>query len=176
MHEAMPRCSTRRWSRSKESSRTPASTATSRARAADDRPQFTQGLTGPKMIDGLQVEGTFRAHQVPLHRPLIRTPQAAGRLDEELPTRGIFDDHGRLKSELADLAPKGQRRMGESHANGAFCCANCGCRISASTRSTWPRRCSRHRRHTCARAFLRDVAKLNSAQRNFGSLARRDAL
>ena len=49
-----------------------------------------KGWTGPKVVDGLQVEGTFRAHQVPLADPrdTSRAPQAARRLAEELPAGG----------------------------------------------------------------------------------------
>ena len=82
-----------------------------------------KGWTGPKVVDGLQIEGTFRAHQVPLSDPATpsRTPQAAGRLAEELSARGAFDEQGRLKPELAELAPKGERRMGANpHANGGM--------------------------------------------------------
>ena len=49
-----------------------------------------KGWTGPKVVDGLQIEGTFRAHQVPISDlgDASRTPQAAGRLDEKLPAGG----------------------------------------------------------------------------------------
>ena len=50
----------------------------------------------------------------------------------------------------------------------ACCCATCGCRISATTRSTCPRRaCAASATRVCSGAFLRDVAKLNDEQRNF---------
>jgi len=79
-----------------------------------------KGWTGPKVVDGLQVEGTFRAHQVPLH-PRAH-PEHLELLDAWLRSyrpEELFDERGRLKPELAELAPKGERRMGKNpHANG----------------------------------------------------------
>ncbi len=82
-----------------------------------------KGWTGPKVVDGMQVEGTFRSHQVPLavdaaHPDHLRQLEAWMRSyrPEEL-----FDANGRLRTELADLAPKGERRMGANpHANGGI--------------------------------------------------------
>jgi len=80
-----------------------------------------KGWTGPKVVDGLPVEGTFRSHQVPLlvdaqhpeHVAQLETWMKSYRPEE------LFDDRGRLMSELAELAPKGERRMGANpHANG----------------------------------------------------------
>ena len=74
-------------------------------------------------MDGLQIEGTFRAHQVPLavdaghpeHLKLLEDWLRSYRPEE------LFDEQGRLKPELADLAPKGERRMGANpHANGGL--------------------------------------------------------
>jgi xylulose-5-phosphate/fructose-6-phosphate phosphoketolase len=82
-----------------------------------------KGWTGPKVVDGQQVEGTYRAHQVPLSEPRTR-PEHLRQLEEWM--RGyrpeeLFDAGGRLRPELADLAPKGERRMGASpHANGGI--------------------------------------------------------
>jgi xylulose-5-phosphate/fructose-6-phosphate phosphoketolase len=80
-----------------------------------------KGWTGPKEVDGLPVEGTFRAHQVPLGE--VRTnPVHLRMLEEWLKSyrpNELFDPEGRLKSELADLVPLGERRMGANpHANG----------------------------------------------------------
>src|SRR5674476_104802 len=72
-----------------------------------------KGWTGPKVVDGLQVEGTFRAHQVPLHPGAH--PEHLKLLEDWLRSyrpEELFDEHGRLKPELAELAPKGERRMG----------------------------------------------------------------
>src|SRR5213076_502456 len=80
-----------------------------------------KGWTGPKTVDGLPVEGTFRAHQVPLAN--VRDNSDHLRQLEEW-MRGyqpdeLFDDDGRLMPELAKLAPDGDRRMGANpHANG----------------------------------------------------------
>jgi xylulose-5-phosphate/fructose-6-phosphate phosphoketolase len=82
-----------------------------------------KGWTGPKVVDGLAVEGTFRAHQVPLlvdrdhpqHLPLLESWMKSYRPEE------LFDEDGRLIAELAELAPKGDRRMGANpHANGGL--------------------------------------------------------
>jgi xylulose-5-phosphate/fructose-6-phosphate phosphoketolase len=80
-----------------------------------------KGWTGPKAVDGLAVEGTFRAHQVPLlvdaehpdHLQQLESWMKSYRPEE------LFDEHGRLMTDLAELAPKGERRMGANpHANG----------------------------------------------------------
>ncbi|MDR3691602.1 MAG: phosphoketolase family protein [Fimbriimonas sp.] len=80
-----------------------------------------KGWTGPKTVDGHKVEGTFRSHQVPLqvdadhphHVQLLEKWMKSYEPEE------LFDKTGSLMSELADLAPKGDRRMGSSpHTNG----------------------------------------------------------
>jgi xylulose-5-phosphate/fructose-6-phosphate phosphoketolase len=80
-----------------------------------------KGWTGPKEIDGHPVEGTFRAHQVPLPHAKTDAGQLA-QLEQWLRSyepESLFDDRGRLIPELAALAPEGDRRMGASpHANG----------------------------------------------------------
>src|SRR6202041_898990 len=82
-----------------------------------------KGWTGPKMVDGLQVEGTFRAHQVPLSDPASH-PEHLAQLEEWLRSyrpEELFDAQGRLRPELAALAPRGERRMGANpHANGGI--------------------------------------------------------
>ena len=73
-----------------------------------------KGWTGPKVVDGLQIEGTFRSHQVPLlvdiehpeHVELLEQWMKSYRPDE------LFDEDGRLMAALAELAPTGDRRMG----------------------------------------------------------------
>jgi xylulose-5-phosphate/fructose-6-phosphate phosphoketolase len=80
-----------------------------------------KGWTGPKQVDGVPVEGTFRAHQVPL--PGVReSPAHLAQLERWMqsyrPERR-FDANGRLVPELAALAPEGEKRMGATpHANG----------------------------------------------------------
>ena len=108
-----------------------------------------KGWTGPDVVDGVQVEGTWRAHQVPLantreddeHRSLLEswlTSYGPGEL---------FDDSGRLVPELRALAPRGERRMSANpHANGGLCVTPSTCRTSAPA----PWTC-RHRAPPCTR-------------------------
>jgi xylulose-5-phosphate/fructose-6-phosphate phosphoketolase len=80
-----------------------------------------KGWTGPKIVDGVQVEGTFRAHQVPLAE-LQSKPDHLRMLEEWMKSyqpQELFDRSGALIPELAEMAPKGTRRMGANpHANG----------------------------------------------------------
>ncbi|MEP6561732.1 MAG: phosphoketolase family protein, partial [Nakamurella sp.] len=82
-----------------------------------------KGWTGPKVVDGLQIEGTFRAHQVPIlvdeahpgHVELLDDWMRSYKPDE------LFDQDGLLLADLASLAPQGERRMGANpHANGGL--------------------------------------------------------
>jgi xylulose-5-phosphate/fructose-6-phosphate phosphoketolase len=80
-----------------------------------------KGWTGPKVVGGMPEEGTFRSHQVPLAN--VRSdPQQLAQLEAWMRSyqpENLFDQHGRLIPELAELAPKGDRRMGANpHANG----------------------------------------------------------
>jgi xylulose-5-phosphate/fructose-6-phosphate phosphoketolase len=99
-------------------------------RGATTRPRWPmivlrtpKGWTGPKEVDGLPVEGTWRAHQVPLaetrtnaeHRRELEAWMRSYRPEE------LFDDDGRLVAELRALAPEGERRMSANpHANGGL--------------------------------------------------------
>jgi xylulose-5-phosphate/fructose-6-phosphate phosphoketolase len=80
-----------------------------------------KGWTGPKFIDGVPIEGTFRAHQVPITDP-ARNQDHLKQLEAWLRSykpEELFDEEGRLHAELAELAPTGDRRMGANpHANG----------------------------------------------------------
>jgi xylulose-5-phosphate/fructose-6-phosphate phosphoketolase len=80
-----------------------------------------KGWTGPKVVDGLPIEGTFRAHQVPV-ADITSNPEHLKILEEWMHSyhpEDVFDEHGTLKAELAELAPRGDRRMGANpHANG----------------------------------------------------------
>jgi xylulose-5-phosphate/fructose-6-phosphate phosphoketolase len=80
-----------------------------------------KGWTGPKMVDGLPAEGSFRSHQVPL-ADLAGNPEHLRQLEEWLRSyrpEELFDEDGALRVELAALAPEGERRMGANpHANG----------------------------------------------------------
>jgi xylulose-5-phosphate/fructose-6-phosphate phosphoketolase len=152
----------------------------SNARANNDttRPRWPmvvlnspKGWTGPKFVDGQQVEGTFRTHQIPLlvdsehpdHLKLLENWMKSYKPEE------LFDQNGKLISELAELAPEGERRMGANpHANGGILlrdlfmpdfrkyAVNVLSPGSAQTADT----------HVLGE-FLRDVASLNKEQRNF---------
>ena len=80
-----------------------------------------KGWTGPKVVDGKQVEGTFRSHQVPFSD---MTDEHVRLLDEWMRSykpEELFDEAGTLRPELASLAPEGRRRMGDNpHANGGL--------------------------------------------------------
>jgi xylulose-5-phosphate/fructose-6-phosphate phosphoketolase len=82
-----------------------------------------KGWTGPKTVDGLQVEGTFRSHQVPIAE--ARTNPAHLKLLEQwlrsYRPQELFDSGGALIDELAALAPRSHRRMSANpHANGGL--------------------------------------------------------
>ncbi len=75
-----------------------------------------KGWTGPSVVDGVQVEGTFRSHQVPL-AAVRENPEHLAMLEASLRSyrpHERFDDDGRLAPELAALAPEGDKRMGAS--------------------------------------------------------------
>jgi xylulose-5-phosphate/fructose-6-phosphate phosphoketolase len=80
-----------------------------------------KGWTGPKLVDGLPAEGSFRSHQVPL-ADLARKPEHLAQLQEWMESyrpQELFDERGALREEIAALAPAGDRRMGANpHANG----------------------------------------------------------
>jgi len=130
-----------------------------------------KGWTGPEVVDGLQIEGTFRAHQIPLlvdsehpdHLKLLENWMKSYKPEE------LFDKSGRLLPELADLAPKGERRMGANpHANGGLLLRDL---IMPDFRDyavqvTSPGAVLASDAHELG-VFLRDVAKLNQKQRNF---------
>ncbi|MGE9311547.1 phosphoketolase [Niabella sp. CJ426] len=80
-----------------------------------------KGWTGPKEVDGLKVEGSFRAHQVPLSDP-AHNPEHLAQLEKWLQSykpEELFDEEGKLLAKWQELAPKGDRRMGANpHTNG----------------------------------------------------------
>ena len=82
-----------------------------------------KGWTGPKIVDGEQVEGTYRAHQVPLAE-VRSNPEHLRMLEEWMKSyrpEELFDGNGKLRPDLAELAPKGDRRMGANpNANGGL--------------------------------------------------------
>ena len=130
-----------------------------------------KGWTGPKEVDGLPVEGTFRAHQVPLSDP-HKNPQHLRQLEAWMKSyrpEELFDRDGRLKKELAKLAPEGQRRMGANpHANGGLLLKSLlmpDFRDYAVALKA-PGAVEVSDTLTLG-AFLRDIIKLNQHQRNF---------
>ncbi len=82
-----------------------------------------KGWTGPKEVDGKQTEGHWRSHQVPFAE-LADKPDHLRLLEEWMKSyrpEELFDEHGALMPELAELAPQGERRMGANpHANGGL--------------------------------------------------------
>lgn len=82
-----------------------------------------KGWTGPKFVNGLPVEGTFRAHQVPITDPK-ENPEHLKQLEKWLKSykpEELFDQKGRLLPELEELAPRGEYRMSANpHANGGL--------------------------------------------------------
>ena len=130
-----------------------------------------KGWTGPKIVDGLAVEGTFRAHQVPLlvdsehpeHVQQLETWMKSYRPEE------LFDKSGRLMPELAELAPRGKRRMGANpHANGGALLRDLRMPDFHDHAVNVPRPGAIDGQDTLVLGqFLRDVVKLNEHPRNF---------
>ena len=130
-----------------------------------------KGWTGPKVVDGLEIEGSFRSHQVPLHidaehpshLALLEAWMRSYRPEE------LFDENGALLAELSQLAPDGERRMGANpHANGGLLLRDL---ILPDFRKyavdlPSPGAVEAADTHVLGE-FLRDVIKLNRDQRNF---------
>jgi len=130
-----------------------------------------KGWTGPKTVDGVPIEGTFRAHQVPI-TGVRENPAHLALLEQWMRSYApeeLFDANGRLDRALASLAPRGDRRMGAlPQANGgqvlvpldvpdvsryAAAVTSPGTEFRPSTRALG--------------ALLRDVFVRNAATRNF---------
>ncbi len=131
-----------------------------------------KGWSGPKWVDGRQIEGTFRSHQVPIAVSSTTAPAHLALLEDWLRSyrpQELFDAQGRLQGELADLAPKGKRRMGANpHANGGLLLRELRLpdfRAYAADVAA-PGAPGIGDTHVLG-PFLRDVIKLNDAQRNF---------
>ena len=130
-----------------------------------------KGWTGPKIIDGLKIEGTFRAHQVPIlvdakhpdHVADLEGWMRSYRADE------LFDKDGALMPELAALAPTGDRRMGANpHANGGLLLRDLRMPDFRDHAVLVPSPGAITAQDTMVLGkFLRDVAALNQEQRNF---------
>ncbi len=105
-----------------------------RANGFHERPRWPmiilrspKGWTGPKEVDGKPVEGTYRAHQVPVG-DFVARPEHLKILElwmRSYKAEELFDNDGRLIADLAELAPTGERRMGANpHANGGLLLRN----------------------------------------------------
>jgi xylulose-5-phosphate/fructose-6-phosphate phosphoketolase len=130
-----------------------------------------KGWTGPKFVDGKQVEGTWRAHQVPV-ADLDSKPEHLAILEDWLKSyraEELFDENGKLIDKLAELAPKGKRRMGANpHANGGLLLKNLlmpdfrNYAVPVSKPGTENAESTK-----VLGSFLRDVMKLNQQQASF---------
>jgi len=130
-----------------------------------------KGWTGPKVVDGQKVEGTYRAHQVPLSAP-SKNPEHLKQLEtwmQSYKPQELFDKSGRLIPELAALAPKGDRRMGANpHANGGVLMRDLRLPDFSTYAVDVPKPGAVDAEDTRVLGrFLRDVIKANADQRNF---------
>jgi len=133
--------------------------------------QTPKGWTGPKEVDGLKTEGSWRSHQVPI-TDMATKPGHVKQLEAWMKSyrpEELFDENGRLIPELAELAPKGERRMSANpHTNGGLLLKELKMpdfRDYAITVSK-PGLESAEATRILGR-FLRDVMKLNKETRNF---------
>jgi xylulose-5-phosphate/fructose-6-phosphate phosphoketolase len=152
--------------------------AQAREHGATDRPRWPmivfaspKGWTGPKFVDGLAIEGTFRSHQVPISDP-AKNPEHLRQLEDWLRSyrpEELFDAQGRLIADLAALAPSGERRMGANpNANGGLLLRDLRMPNFADygVEVAHPGVAGIGDTHVLGK-FLRDVVKLNAEGRNF---------
>lgn len=143
-----------------------------------ERPQWPmiilrtpKGWTGPKEVDGEKTENSWRSHQVPLgdfrtkpqHLQLLETWLKSYRPEE------LFDENGKLKSELQDIAPQGNRRMGVNpHANGGLLFQELKCPDlrDYAVKIESPGKVIAESARILG-DFLRDIMKLNLQSKNF---------
>jgi xylulose-5-phosphate/fructose-6-phosphate phosphoketolase len=130
-----------------------------------------KGWTGPKEIDGKQNTGTFRSHQV-IYADLKTNKEHFAKFSEWLASyrpEELFDAAGKLKPELAELAPKGTRRMGSNpHANGGLLLKPLGMPDFREYAARFKARGEEGEGATRVFArFLRDIIKQNEPNRNF---------
>ena len=130
-----------------------------------------KGWTGPKFVDGIPIENTFRAHQVPLTE-FASKPEHIKLLEDWMKSyqpEELFDDSGKLLEELAELAPKGDRRMGANpHANGGLLLKDLKLPNFQDYAVEVPKPGTITAEATRVMGeFLRDVMKLNLDSRNF---------
>jgi xylulose-5-phosphate/fructose-6-phosphate phosphoketolase len=132
--------------------------------------QTPKGWTGPKFVDGKPVEGTWRAHQVPIAD--FKNPKHLEQLEEWMRSyrpQELFDENGKFREDLAALAPTGRRRMGTNpHANGGELLAPLSMphfrEYAVDVASPGGIKAEDTR---VLGTFLRDVMKLNLASQNF---------
>jgi xylulose-5-phosphate/fructose-6-phosphate phosphoketolase len=130
-----------------------------------------KGWTGPEVVDGVRIEGTFRSHQIPLQVDKEHTGNV--RLLEEwllsYKPAELFDENGRLLPELSELAPEGNRRMGSNpHANGGLLLKDLSLPDFRTYAVDVKSPGSSYAADTqMLGRFLRDVVKLNLPGRNF---------
>ena len=129
-----------------------------------------KGWTGPKEVDGVPIEGTFRSHQVPIehfqkpgHLEILEKWMRSYKPEE------LFDETGKLISELAELAPKGDRRMGANpHTNGGMLLHDLRLPDFADYAIEVQKPGAVRAESTrVLGTFLRDVMKMNMESRNF---------
>ncbi len=130
-----------------------------------------KGWTGPKEVDGLPTEGSFRSHQVPLSG-LAEHPRHLKQLEKWMKSykpQELFDAHGTLRPELAELAPRGERRMGANpHANGGILLRDLRMPDFREYAVAVPKAGVVEAEATrIMGAFVRDVMKRNWERRNF---------
>ncbi len=129
-----------------------------------------KGWTGPKTVDGVQIEGTFRSHQVPVTN--LGKPEHLKILEQWMLSykpEELFDKNGRLVPELAALAPSGNRRMGANpHANGGLLLKDLKMPDfrQYAVKVTQPGNSMEESTRALGR-LLRDVMKLNQENANF---------
>ena len=130
-----------------------------------------KGWTGPKTVDGKQIEGTFRSHQVPLSE-LAENPEHLKMLEEWLRSykpEELFDENGTLLPELQELAPQGARRMGMNpHANGGKLLKDLKMPDFRDYAVEIEKRAATFGEATRVLGeFLRDIMRLNADNKNF---------
>jgi len=130
-----------------------------------------KGWTGPKVVDGKPIEGTWRAHQVPV-ADLQSKPEHLKILEDWMKSyrpEELFDENGKLIPELAELAPKGERRMGANpHANGGLLLRDLVMPDFREYAVKVPKPGTENAEATrVLGVLLRDVMKLNADSKNF---------
>jgi xylulose-5-phosphate/fructose-6-phosphate phosphoketolase len=130
-----------------------------------------KGWTGPKMVDGKPVEGTWRAHQVPVD-DLEQKPEHLKILEDWMRSykaEELFDEQGKLIPELAELPPRGNRRMSANpHSNGGLLLRDLVMPDFRKYAVAVPRPGTVEAESTrVLGGFLRDVMSLNMEARNF---------